>query len=234
MISPAERNTDLIYSPSLASNEDFRQGRAMNFDMLNLDFALAFLDQVGVLVFAISGGIVAVRAKMDPLGVLVLSFLPALGGGTLRDLILDAPIFWLTDTSFLWMVLLGAVISWVFGARVDEFKPIRWADAVGLALFAVAGTAKALGLGYSITIAVIMGGVTASAGGLLRDIVAGREPMLLKQDIYATAALLGGLGYALSDHAGLSFELSTLIGFTLAFSLRACAIRFGWSLPQAR
>jgi len=206
----------------------------MSFDAINLGFALAFLDQIGVLVFAVSGGIVAVRAKMDPLGVLVLSFLPALGGGTLRDLILDVPIFWLTDTRSLLMVLFGAILAWIFGTRVEEFKPIRWADAVGLALFAVAGTAKALGLGHSITIAVIMGGVTASAGGLLRDVVAGREPMLLKQDIYATAALLGGLGYALSDRAGLSFELSTLIGFSLAFALRACAIRFGWSLPQAK
>jgi uncharacterized membrane protein YeiH len=206
----------------------------MSLDALNLDFALALLDQVGVLVFAVSGGIVAVRAKMDPLGVLVLSFLTALGGVTLRDLILDAPIFWLTDTRSLLMVLFGAILAWVFGTRVEEFKPIRWADAVGLALFAVAGTAKAIGLGHSITIAVIMGGVTASAGGLLRDVVAGREPMLLKQDIYATAALLGGLGYALSDRVGLSFELSTLIGFSLAFALRACAIRFGWSLPQAK
>lgn len=206
----------------------------MSFDAVNLGFALAFLDQVGVLVFAVSGGIVAVRARMDPLGVLVLSFLPALGGGTLRDLILDAPIFWLTDPRSLVMVLFGAVLAWIFGTKVEDFKPIRWADAVGLALFAVAGSAKAIDLGHSITIAVIMGGVTASAGGLLRDVVAGREPMLLKQDIYATAALLGGLGYALSHRAGLSFELSTLIGFSLAFALRACAIRFGWSLPQAK
>lgn len=206
----------------------------MSFDAINLGFALAFLDQVGVLVFAVSGGIVAVRAKMDPLGVLVLSFLPALGGGTLRDLILDVPVFWLTDPRSLLMVMFGAILAWIFGTRVEDFKPIRWADAVGLALFAVAGTAKALELGHSVTIAVIMGGVTASAGGLLRDVVAGREPMLLKQDIYATAALLGGLGYALSDRAGLSFELSTLIGFSLAFALRACAIRFGWSLPQAK
>ena len=200
-------------------------------DILNLDFALTFLDRVGVLVFALSGGIVAVRSKMDPLGVLVLSFLPALGGGTLRDMILDAPVFWLTDTTALLMVLIGATLAWVFTAKLEGFKPIRWADAVGLALFAVAGAAKAIELGHSVTIAVIMGGVTASAGGLLRDIVANREPLLLKQDIYATAALLGGLGYALSNKVGLSFELSTLIGFTLAFTLRACAIRFGWSLP---
>ena len=205
----------------------------MSLDPLSLDFALALLDRVGVLVFALSGGIVAVRSKMDPLGVLVLSFLPALGGGTLRDLILDVPIFWLTDTTALLMVLFGAVLAWLFTTRLEGFKPIRWADAIGLALFAVAGSAKAIELGHSITIAVIMGGVTASAGGLLRDIVANREPLLLKQDIYATAALLGGLGFALSFKAGLSFELSTLIGFSLAFALRACAIRFGWSLPTA-
>lgn len=203
----------------------------MSLDAFSLDFALTFLDRIGVLVFAISGGIVAVRARMDVLGVLVLSFLPALGGGTLRDLILDAPVFWLFDPQALLMVLAGAALAWVFTNRVETFKPIRWADAVGLALFAVAGAAKAIELGHTVTIAVIMGGVTASAGGLLRDIVANREPLLLKQDIYATAALLGALGYALSHQAGLSFELSTLIGFILAFLLRACAIRFGWSLP---
>ncbi|MEL6688232.1 MAG: trimeric intracellular cation channel family protein [Pseudomonadota bacterium] len=206
----------------------------MSFDAISLDFALTFLDRIGVLVFAVSGGIVAVRSKMDPLGVLVLSFLPALGGGTLRDLILDAPVFWLTDTTALLMVLGGAILAWLFTTRLDGFKPIQWADAIGLALFAVAGAAKAIDLGHSITIAVIMGGVTASAGGLLRDVVANREPLLLKQDIYATAALLGGLGYALSHQAGLSFEVSTLIGFSLALALRACAIRFGWSLPTAK
>ena len=206
----------------------------MSLDPLSLDFALTFLDRIGVLVFAVSGGIVAVRSNMDPLGVLVLSFLPALGGGTLRDLILDAPVFWLTDTTSLLMVLGGAVLAWLFTSRLDGFKPIRWADAIGLALFAVAGAAKAIDLGHGIAIAVIMGGVTASAGGLLRDVVANREPLLLKQDIYATAALLGGLGYALSHEAGLSFEVSTLIGFSLAFALRACAIRFGWSLPTAK
>ncbi|MEM9599475.1 MAG: trimeric intracellular cation channel family protein [Pseudomonadota bacterium] len=205
----------------------------MTLDPLSLDFALGLLDRIGVLVFAISGGIVAVRAKMDWLGILVLSFLPALGGGTLRDLILDAPVFWLSDGWSLMMVLCGAILSYLFANSVEDFKPLRWADAVGLSLFAVAGAAKAIELGHGMTIAVIMGGVTASAGGLLRDIVANREPLLLKQDIYATAALLGGLGYALCHRAGLSFELSTLVGFSLAFTVRACAIRFGWSLPRA-
>lgn len=205
----------------------------MSLDALTLDVAMTLLDRVGVLVFAISGGIVAVRAKMDLLGILVLSFLPALGGGTLRDLILDAPVFWLDDGWALMMVLFGASLSYLFANKVEDFKPLRWADAVGLALFAVAGAAKAIELDHGLTIAVIMGGVTASAGGLLRDVVADREPLLLKQDIYATAALLGGLGYALSWKVGLSFELSTLIGFSLAFALRACAIRWGWSLPRA-
>ncbi|GLQ19636.1 trimeric intracellular cation channel family protein [Algimonas porphyrae] len=207
---------------------------SMTLDPLSLDFVLTLLDRVGVLVFAISGGIVAVRAKMDWLGILVLSFLPALGGGTLRDLILDAPVFWLTDGWSLLMVLIGAILSYLFANSVEDFKPLRWADAVGLSLFAVAGAAKAIDLGHGITIAVIMGGVTASAGGLLRDIVANREPLLLKQDIYATAALLGGLGYGLAQQSGLSFEISTLIGSSLAFAIRACAIHFGWSLPRAK
>lgn len=203
-------------------------------DALSFDVALTLLDRLGVLVFAVSGGIVAVRARMDLLGVLVLAFLPALGGGTLRDLILDAPVFWLDDGWALSMVLLGAALAFLFTAAVERFKALRWADAVGLSLFAVAGAAKTLELGHGLTIAVIMGGVTASAGGLLRDVVAGREPLLLKQDVYATAALLGALGYGLAHRAGLPFEAATGIGVLLAFGLRACAIRFGWSLPRPR
>ena len=199
---------------------------------MSLDLLLLLLDRVGVFVFAVSGGVVAVRARMDVLGVLVLAFLPALGGGTLRDLILDAPVFWLTDGWSLAMVALGAAAAFFFTPFLEGFKPIRWADAVGMALFAVTGAAKAMELGHGLAIVVIMGGLTASAGGLLRDVVANREPMLLKQDIYATAALLGALGFALAIRAGVGPRAATGVGFALAFGLRACAIRYGWSLPS--
>ncbi len=201
----------------------------MGFELL-----LTVLDRFGVLVFAVSGGVVAVRARMDILGVLVLSFLPALGGGTLRDLILDTDVFWLTDGWSLAMVGLGALLAFFFTDAAEGFKPMRWADAVGLAIFAVTGAAKTLALGHSIAIAVIMGGVTASAGGLLRDIVADREPLLLKEDIYATAALLGALAFCLSIEFGLSPSLATGIGFTIGFAIRAAALRYGLSLPKRR
>lgn len=199
---------------------------------MSLDLLLLLLDRIGVFVFAVSGGVLAVRLRMDVLGVLVLAFLPALGGGTLRDLVLDAPVFWLGDGWSLAMVALGAAAAFFFTPFLEGFKPIRWADAVGMALFAVTGAAKAMELGFGLPIIVIMGGLTASAGGLLRDVVANREPLLLKEDIYATAALLGALGFALCVRAGLPPRLATGAGFALAFGLRACAIRYGWSLPS--
>ena len=198
------------------------------------ELLLLSADRVGVLVFALSGGIAAVRNDMDLFGVIVLAFLPAVGGGTLRDLILDAPVFWLEDTVSLWPALLGGLLAFFFTRFLEDFKPLRWADAVGLALFAVTGAAKAWGMGHGFIIIAIMGVMTASAGGLIRDVVANRDPLLLKEDIYATAALAGAAVYAGLVYAGLDERIAFGVGMLAAFILRALAIVFKLSLPRAR
>ncbi|MEM9809832.1 MAG: TRIC cation channel family protein, partial [Pseudomonadota bacterium] len=139
----------------------------------------------------------AVRRDMDLFGVIMLAFLPAVGGGTLRDLLLDAPVFWLEDSWTLLFALVGGLAAFFAATAIDAWRPLRWADAAGLALFAVTGAAKALELGYNIAVVLLMGTITATFGGLLRDVVANREPLILKEDIYATAALFGALTYAL-------------------------------------
>lgn len=198
------------------------------------EILLTLADRIGVFVFALSGGIAAVRKDMDLFGIVVLAFLPAVGGGTLRDLILDAPVFWLTDTISLWLAVAGGLVAFFFYKIIEDFKPLRWADAMGLALFAVTGAAKAAELGHGFIIILIMGVMTASAGGLVRDVVANRDPLLLKEDIYATAALFGALAYSACHFMSLPPSVSFGVGFAAAFILRGLAIQFKWSLPRPK
>ena len=200
---------------------------------MSIDLIITIADRLGVFVFAISGGIVAVRKDMDLFGIIVLAFLPAIGGGTLRDVLLDQPVFWLSDTRALMLSVLGALTVFFLHRRLDTFRPLRWADAIGMALFAATGAAKATHLGFDWPIVLIMGAITASAGGLLRDVVANEDPLLLKSEIYATAALLGALVYALAIWIGSAHLVAFSLAFAAAFLLRAIAIVRNWSLPKS-
>ncbi|MCQ8185072.1 trimeric intracellular cation channel family protein [Parvularcula maris] len=201
---------------------------------MSLELLLLFADRIGTFVFALSGGVAAVRRDMDLFGVITLAFLPAVGGGTLRDLLLDEPVFWLADPWVLGIAAAGGVVAFVAATPVDNFKPLRWADAAGLALFAVTGAAKAQELGYGMPIVLLMGTITATFGGLLRDVVANREPLVLKEDIYATAALFGALIYWLLSLSPLTEALAFAGGFAGALLLRGAAIVWKWSLPKPR
>lgn len=196
------------------------------------ELILTFADRIGVFVFAISGGILAVRKDMDLLGVITLAFLPAVGGGTLRDLILGEPVFWLADESVILLAAAGGLTAFFFHSLVENFRPLRWADAFGMALFAVTGAAKALALGHGYIVVVIMGAMTASAGGLMRDVVANIDPLLLRAEIYATAALLAGTVYFLCAMFGAPELLAVVAGIAAGFALRGLAIIYNWSLPK--
>lgn len=194
--------------------------------------ALTLLDYFGVLVFAISGALVAVRKDLDVFGMLVLAVLPAVGGGTLRDLLLDVPVFWLADNTYL-LITAGAVVLTFFGHRLlhNIRKWIVWADALGLSVFCVLGCAKALQTGVGPVIAVMMGLMTAVAGGILRDVVANDLPYVLREEIYATAALAGaGAYWALHT---LAVEHALWIAIAVALIVRGVGIVAGIALPRA-
>lgn len=195
---------------------------------------LLLADRAGTFVFALSGGVAAVRREMDLFGVITLAFLPAVGGGTLRDLLLGQPVFWLEDTAVLGFALLGGLVAFFASNAVDNWKPLRWADAAGLALFAVTGAAKAGDLGFGPVVMLLMGTITATFGGLLRDVVANRDPLVLKEDIYATAALFGAFVYWLLVRSPATEAAAFLGGCAAAFVLRGAAILFKLSLPKAR
>ena len=201
---------------------------------MTLDLLMIFADRLGVFVFALSGGIAAVRKEMDLFGAIVLAVLTAVGGGTFRDMILNVPVFWLQDTVTLWLAIAGGVMAFFLHKAVDAFKPIRWADALGLAVFAIAGAAKTANLDHGPLIVVIMGVMTGTGGGVLRDVVANRDPLLLQEDIYATAALAGAGVYAGLHFGGIAETWAFGAGLLMAFLLRGAALIFGWSLPKAR
>jgi len=192
------------------------------------------LDIAGIFVFAISGGLVAARNDLDVLGVIVVAFLPAMGGGTLRDLLLDQPVFWLNDTQTFFVAFAGGAAAFCAPKFLSKLRILVWIDALGLALFSMVGAYKAAELGYGFFVVVFMGAITATAGGLVRDIVCGEKVMMLREDIYVTAALLGCVLYCICNVIEISPSFSLLVGATSVFLIRGCAIIFDLNLPKAR
>lgn len=193
-----------------------------------------WLDMAGVIVFALSGVILACRSRMDPFGMLVLGAVTGIGGGTLRDLVLGVrPVFWVTDPTYLWVILATvglSIIGFHYIHRLSRvFLPV--ADAFGLALFVVIGAHKALLLGTSGLVAVLMGMMTGVAGGMVRDMLARRVPMVLREEIYATAAIAGGITYVGLEALEAPGYLAIAVSLVTTLGLRLAAIHWGLALP---
>lgn len=198
-----------------------------------LHHLIQFLDYAGVAVFAITGALAASRKQMDMVGFVFLAVVTGIGGGTIRDVTLGLyPVFWVKEPAYLLICVASAVLVF-FTAHVfwSRLRLLIWLDAVGLSLFCVMGGEKAL-LHGSI-VAAVMGVITGVAGGIIRDILAHEESIILRREIYATAALLGAGTYLLSLNF-ISRDGAMLAGFSAAFILRALALRHGWSLPPFR
>ena len=199
-----------------------------------IELLVYYFDLFGTAVFAFSGVLVAGRLRMDAIGVIVLAAVTAIGGGTIRDLLIGAsPIFWIKDPTYLW-VILGTSAFGMWLARVPSRLPwyaLPVADAFGLALFVVIGTKKALLFGTSDMVAVVMGVITGVAGGLIRDVLAREVPMVLQKEIYATACILGGIVYILCIKLGLSYVPAMVISMLGVLVVRITAIFRHLSLP---
>jgi uncharacterized membrane protein YeiH len=194
---------------------------------------LYWLDLFGIVVFALSGALMAGRYKLDPFGVVVLASVTAIGGGTIRDMILDTPVFWVENPIYLYVILATAVLTIIIIRRPKRI-PKRFlliADAFGLALFAVLGTEKALSLGVPISVAVVMGTITGVAGGMIRDVICNVIPMILRKEIYATATILGGSLFALFQYLAWPENIALISAILGALTLRLAAIYWQVSLP---
>ena len=193
------------------------------------------LDYAGVLIFAITGALVAARAQRDFVTCAFFAGMTGMGGGTIRDLLIGAsPIFWIQDPTYLWVILATAAVGmWL--ARVPRRLPwyaLPVADAFGLALFVVIGAKKALLFGTSGMVAVVMGVITGVAGGLIRDVLAREIPMVLQKEIYATACIFGGVLYTTSVALELAHIPAMLISMLGVLAVRIPAIFRHLSLPS--
>ncbi len=191
------------------------------------------LDLFGVAVFAITGSLAAGKKKMDLFGVVVLALATALGGGTLRDVILGAyPVFWISNPTYILVGTAAAFSTFVMASSVrPPAKTLNFADALGLAIFTVIGTEKTISLGVSGSIAVIMGVMTGVAGGIIRDMLSGDIPLVLKAEIYATASLCGAITFAVLTEYFPTMPLPAPAAIAVTLTLRLAAIHWKLSLP---
>jgi uncharacterized membrane protein YeiH len=195
---------------------------------------IAWIDHAAVLVFALTGALVASRAQLDIIGFAFLAILTGVGGGTVRDVLLDRnPVFWMADPTYLGVAVLAAFIVF-FTAHLFEsrYKAILWLDAAALAFAVAAGANIAASVGQSAAIVVVMGTVTGCLGGLMRDVVANEVQLVLKQgELYVTCAVAGAAVVALGPFVGLSQTPTVLAAAAITFGSRAGSIGLGWSLP---
>ena len=181
----------------------------------------------GDVVFAISGALTAARYKMDVLGFVLIGTITGIGGGTIRDLLLGRTVWWIQNPAELVLCMVAALATFFFITSDDRrHREMVWADALGLAAFGVVGCHVALAFGVPFVVAVFMGMVTATGGGLIRDVLTKTQPMILSGQLYATAALLGSLSYASLKYLGVPEIVAQLVAFLAAFLLRASAIVF--------
>jgi len=191
------------------------------------------LDLFGVGVFAVSGALAAGRKRLDIFGVVVLGLVTALGGGTLRDTLLDSgPVFWINDPVYL---LVGIAFSLLTFFAVRFFSSHRMgllvSDAFGLAIFTAIGASTALISTDSKSVAIVMGVMTGTAGGMMRDVLCAEVPLILQREIYATAALIGSFAYVAMNMAGFQNTFCIIVAVVVTLSIRLAAIHWGLSLP---
>ena len=203
----------------------------MGVGIQQIHLPLQALDYVGVGVFAVTGALAAARKRQDVVTFVVFSIITGMGGGTLRDLLIGAPVFWVHSGTYLLVCIGAALAVWIVGERPWRYAALNWLDALGLAAYASIGAAKALSYGVAPGVAVAMGVMTATFGGILRDIFAGEPSVLLRREIYVTAALLSASVYVSLRWFDTDPSIAATAAFLGGFGLRAGAIVLHWTLP---
>lgn len=192
------------------------------------------LEMLGTAAFAVSGALAASRKKMDIFGFGVLALMPAVGGGTIRDVIIGrTPVFWISDSRYVVVALIAALVVFFTSYKPGSRRRLLiWMDAMGLALFAALGTQIGLMHDTGALVAVMLGVTTAVTGGMMRDIICNEIPLVLSHEIYATAAFVAGVVYVFADKLDLPSQISLAIAVLVGFAVRALGIIYNWSLPN--
>lgn len=197
----------------------------------NFAFLIEFL---GTISFAMSGSFAAMQKRFDPFGVLIIAFITSVGGGTVRDLLLDVPVFWMTDLRSVSLIFVTSIFAMIFKSIEKNFKNTLFVfDSFGLGLFTIIGIQKGLNAELHPMIGIILGTITGCFGGIIRDTLLNRIPLIFRKEIYATACVIGGSFYILLRHyTNISEEINQTITILLIFSIRIFAVKYRWEIPK--
>lgn len=192
------------------------------------------IEVLGTISFAMSGSFAAMQKRFDPFGVLIIAFVTSVGGGTVRDLLLDVPVFWMHDLLAVSLIFFTAIFTMIFKLIERKFQVTLFIfDSLGLGLFTIIGVQKGLNADLHPVIGVVLGTITGCFGGIIRDILLNRIPLIFRKEIYATAAIVGGIVYILlRNFSGLSEEINQILTILLIVSIRTLAVKYHWQMPK--
>jgi len=199
-----------------------------------MDFLLA-LEILGTFAFAVSGAFAAMERKLDPFGVIIISFVTAIGGGTIRDILIgDLPVSWLMNSTGISVIIVSALASLLFTPTLRKLSNLLLIfDAAGLGLFTLIGIEKGITHNFSPGICIALGTITGSFGGVLRDVLLTNVPMIFQKEIYASACILGGSVYFLMIYLSVDIAITQVVVIVLIVTIRLLAVRLKWSLPNS-
>lgn len=201
---------------------------------MSMDQILNFISIVGSFTFAISGAIIAMRKRFDPFGVLIIGFVTAVGGGTLRDILIEErTVFWFVQTSYIYFALAGALFAIIFRSKLEHMnKPLLFFDAIGLGLYTITGVQIGLQFDLNTINCIILGVITGSFGGVIRDILVNEIPVIFKKEVYATVSIAGAVIYIVLQRLGMSNPLLQIVPIVFIIVARLLVIQYKISLPS--
>lgn len=191
------------------------------------------IDILGTIAFAVSGALTAMGKRMDAFGILIIAFVTAIGGGTLRDFLIDAPITWMRNLTFVYVIIITTILAILFRKKLNHVrKSLFLFDTIGIALYTLVGIEKGIAADFPPLICIALGTISACFGGVIRDILCNEIPVIFRKNIYATACILGGAVYFLLMKTTLSEDWVVVISGAIVISIRLLAVTFDWSLPS--
>ncbi|AYO58382.1 hypothetical protein CO230_09775 [Chryseobacterium sp. 6424] len=192
------------------------------------------IELLGTVAFAMSGSFAAMQKRLDPFGVLIIAFITSVGGGTVRDLLLDVPVFWMRDLVMCTVIFVTSIVSMIFKSLEQKFQVTLFIfDSFGLGLFTIVGIQKGLNADLHPVICLTLGTITGCFGGIIRDILLNRIPLIFRKEIYATACILGGSAFLLLvNYSRLSYVFIQIFTILLIVAIRTLAVKYHWQMPK--
>lgn len=194
---------------------------------------ILLIDILGTIAFAISGVLTALNKRLDPFGILIIAFVAAVGGGTLRDILIDVPVAWMRNLTFVYVIFCSTIFAVIFRKRLNYIRRSLFLfDTIGIALYTIVGVEKGIAAGFHPIICVALGTMTACFGGVLRDILCNEIPIIFRKEIYATACILGAIAYFLLQYSPITENFIVIISGSIVIVVRLLAVYYKLSLPS--